>query len=93
LLCEGREATDYPPVGDRIARTHGALQRMLSTPGEPALAACPMYFCTIRRIAIAQVCQPLAIRPPKKGLLCGLGVRVERLWIELARKLDHLLLA
>ena len=42
----------------------GLSQRNSSIPGEPRLALLDRYFATSRRIVIAAVCQPLAIRPP-----------------------------
>jgi hypothetical protein len=42
----------------------GFSQRRFSSPGEPMLAARERKLSTVSRIAMAQVCQPLAHRPP-----------------------------
>ena len=73
------------------ART-GASQRMLSRPGEPRLAERATYLSTIRRIAMQQVCQPLAIRPLKNECFAASGIDMEGLRVELAREGDDLLL-
>src|SRR2546421_8371018 len=46
---------------------------MLSRPGEPRLRVRLTWLCTVRRMPMAQVCQPLAIRPPKKLCLAAAG--------------------
>jgi len=47
------------------ART-GFSQRMLSRPGEPRLRVWLTSVSTVIRMPTAQVCQPLAMMPPKK---------------------------
>ncbi len=57
-------------------------------PGEARLAFFGRKFSTTRRIIIAAVCQPLAIRPPKRPRPCRLGVDMHVLRVEAAGKVE-----
>ncbi|MNL84242.1 hypothetical protein D3C87_2121500 [compost metagenome] len=47
----------------------------LSSPGEPRLEVSCRKFVTINRMAMAQVCQPLALRPPNTEALPASSLR------------------
>ncbi len=66
LLREGQVSrTSVRPVSASPGRT-GLSQRQESRPGDPVAAASSRRLAsTERRIRSAQVCQPLAMRPPK----------------------------
>jgi hypothetical protein len=66
LLREGQvSSTSVRPLRVSPGRT-GLSQRQESRPGEPVAAASSRWLAsTPRRIRIAQVCQPLAMSPPK----------------------------
>ncbi len=65
LLCERRvSATVVRRVSSSPGRT-GRSQRSSSTPGDPRLDTGERYWSASSRIISAQVCQPLAISPPK----------------------------
>jgi len=53
----------------------GLVHLRLSSPGEPRLEVSCRKFVTIRRMAIAQVCQPLAHRPPNTEALAASSSR------------------
>jgi hypothetical protein len=73
LLFIGNTCSGKTTLLEAILARTGAIQRMLSSPGEPRLAEWLTYLSTIRRMAMAQVCQPLAIRPPKTDFFAAAG--------------------
>ena len=70
----------------------GLSQRTLSMPGDPMLAERPMVYWTMQRMAMQQVCQPLAITAVE-SVLRRPGVGMERLRVELLCKRDDLFFA
>jgi len=63
----------------RIPGRNGLIQRTCSTPGEPMEFDVESTASTASLIAVAHVCQPLAIRPPQRLALRASRVRVEPL--------------
>ena len=64
-LAMGRESSTVRRTLSVSPGNTGLSQRSSSMPGEPRLAESSRTSSHIMRMAIAQLCQPLAHRPPK----------------------------